>query len=77
MKLHVGWDYDTFCKKTARILGCLVDELNIGYLAGKQKTLKGKLTPRVLEDVGDYDEMIKDAVEAIVSECAWLHDEQK
>lgn len=68
LKLRSDLDYESFCEKIARVLDCSANDLNLGYSAGKVKDLKGKLTPRVLENKADYAEMIARAVKAIGDE---------
>lgn len=69
MKLRSDDSYKKFCRSTADILDCSINDLNIGYSAGKPKELKGKLTPRVIENKEDYEVMVADAVRAIETEC--------
>lgn len=68
MKLRSDSSYRKFCRSTADILDCSINDLNIGYSAGKPKELKGKLLPRVIENKEDYEEMVTNAVKSITAE---------
>lgn len=68
LKITRHTSYKSFRRETAEILDCSVTELNIGYKAGKLKDLKGKITPRVIENEEDYKEMIEEGFRAMEEE---------